>query len=373
MTLIPFPRLAPAAGLAMLLAGCTSLAPPPATPDPALPAHFDAAPSEPAGPAVGDDWQAFFTDARLQARIRQALAFNRDLRGAMLQVAEARAAYGIRRGEPLPAVGLGAGGMRERVPADLSLTRHTSYGTQYQAGLGIASWELDFWGRMASLEEAALQQYFASVEVRQAATLSLIAQVAQTHLLLQELDERLRLARRTVASRAESRRIVARRVEVGAASRLSLTQVDTLLNQAEVLAAQLEQARAQQAHAMRLLTGETEPAASDTPEAPLQLGSAPRAGLPSELLLRRPDLLAAAGLSKARVLVVSLDDRASANRLVAYARQMRPDLHIVARARDREHVFELYKAGANDIVREMFDSSLRAGRYVLENVGLSEF
>lgn len=293
MTLIPFPRLAPAAGLAMLLAGCTSPAPPPATPDPALPAHFDAAPSEPAGPAVGDDWQAFFTDARLQARIRQALAFNRDLRGAMLQVAEARAAYGIRRGEPLPAVGLGAGGMRERVPADLSLTRHTSYGTQYQAGLGIASWELDFWGRMASLEEAALQQYFASVEVRQAATLSLIAQVAQTHLLLQELDERLRLARRTVASRAESRRIVARRVEVGAASRLSLTQVDTLLNQAEVLAAQLEQARAQQAHAMRLLTGETEPAASDTPEAPLQLGSAPRAGLPSELLLRRPDLLAA--------------------------------------------------------------------------------
>ena len=92
MTLIPFPRLAPAAGLAMLLAGCTSLAPPPATPDPALPAHFDAAPSEPAGPAVGDDWQAFFTDARLQARIRQALAFNRDLRGAMLPAAEARAA-----------------------------------------------------------------------------------------------------------------------------------------------------------------------------------------------------------------------------------------------------------------------------------------
>ncbi|MFT3688760.1 monovalent cation:proton antiporter-2 (CPA2) family protein [Paenirhodobacter sp.] len=87
----------------------------------------------------------------------------------------------------------------------------------------------------------------------------------------------------------------------------------------------------------------------------------------------RPDLLAAAGLAKARVLVVSLDDRASANRLVAYARKMRPDLHIIARAKDREHVFELYKAGANDIVREMFDSSLRAGRYVLENVGLSEF
>lgn len=87
----------------------------------------------------------------------------------------------------------------------------------------------------------------------------------------------------------------------------------------------------------------------------------------------RPDLLAAAGLEKARVLVVCLDDRASTNRLVAYARRMRPDIHIIARARDRFHVYELYSAGANDIIREMFDGSLRAARYVLENVGLSEF
>lgn len=87
----------------------------------------------------------------------------------------------------------------------------------------------------------------------------------------------------------------------------------------------------------------------------------------------RPDLLAAAGLANARVLVVCLDDKSAANRLVAYARRIRPDLHIIARARDRIHVFELYQAGANDIVREMFDSSLRAARYVLENVGLSEF
>lgn len=87
----------------------------------------------------------------------------------------------------------------------------------------------------------------------------------------------------------------------------------------------------------------------------------------------RPDLLAAAGIEKAQVLVVCLDDKASTTRLVAYARRLRPDLHIIARARDRVHVFELYRAGANDIVREMFDSSVRAGRYVLENVGLSEF
>jgi monovalent cation:H+ antiporter-2, CPA2 family len=87
----------------------------------------------------------------------------------------------------------------------------------------------------------------------------------------------------------------------------------------------------------------------------------------------RPELLHAAGIETAKVLVVALDDRAAANKLVAYARGVRPDLHIVARARDRVHVYELYQAGANDITRELFDSSLRAGRYVLENVGLSDY
>ncbi|MGB3147333.1 MAG: monovalent cation:proton antiporter-2 (CPA2) family protein [Paracoccaceae bacterium] len=87
----------------------------------------------------------------------------------------------------------------------------------------------------------------------------------------------------------------------------------------------------------------------------------------------RPDLLKAAGIDTARVLVICFDDRKKAIQLVEYARRIRPDLHIVARARDREHVFELYRAGANDIVREFFDSSLRVARYVLENMGLSEY
>ncbi len=87
----------------------------------------------------------------------------------------------------------------------------------------------------------------------------------------------------------------------------------------------------------------------------------------------RPDLLNAAGLADAKVLVVALDGKDHTNRVVAYARKQRPDLHIIARARDRVHVYELYAHGANDIVREMFDSSLRAGRYALENLGLSEF
>lgn len=87
----------------------------------------------------------------------------------------------------------------------------------------------------------------------------------------------------------------------------------------------------------------------------------------------RPDLLNAAGLEDAKVLVVAVDDREASNKLVRYARKARPDLHIIARARDRVHVHELYDAGADDIVREMFDSSLRAGRYALENLGLTDF
>jgi len=87
----------------------------------------------------------------------------------------------------------------------------------------------------------------------------------------------------------------------------------------------------------------------------------------------RPELLEAAGLREAEVLVVAVDDRVNANKIVVYARQQRPDLHIVARARDRVHVYELYQAGANDIVRETFDSSVRAGRYVLENMGFTEY
>ncbi|MCL3883524.1 monovalent cation:proton antiporter-2 (CPA2) family protein [Marivita sp. GX14005] len=87
----------------------------------------------------------------------------------------------------------------------------------------------------------------------------------------------------------------------------------------------------------------------------------------------RPDLLHAAGIENARVLMVALDDPDAAERLVHYARRIRPDIHIVARARDRTHTYRLYQAGANDIVREVFDSSLRAGRYVLENIGLSEY
>ncbi len=87
----------------------------------------------------------------------------------------------------------------------------------------------------------------------------------------------------------------------------------------------------------------------------------------------RPDVLIAAGLKDADILVIAIDGPEAAVKLTQFARKARPDIHIIARAKDRMHVYELYQAGANDIVRENFDSSLRAGRYALENLGLTEY
>ncbi|MDD2926001.1 efflux transporter outer membrane subunit, partial [Rhodoferax sp.] len=159
---------------------------------------------------------------------------------------------------------------------------------------GFSSWEIDFWGRVSHLNEAALQTYLATQAAQQAVTVGLIAQVANSYLALRELDERLTLAQRTLTSRAESLRIFQRRVALGATSRLELTQVELLWQQANTLVAQLEQARATQRHALHLLAG----TAVDWPMATqgldhLTLSRDLAPGLPSELLVRRPDIVAA--------------------------------------------------------------------------------
>ncbi|MBP6578973.1 MAG: efflux transporter outer membrane subunit, partial [Acidovorax sp.] len=150
-----------------------------------------------------------------------------------------------------------------------------------------------FWGRVRSLNDAALQNYLASDAARRAVTLGLIAQVAQSELALRELEERLLLAHQAIASRKESLRIFQRRVDVGSASRLNLTQVQTLLSQAEALGAQLEQARAQQANALALLVGApVGPTPATVRLDTLQMPPL-RVGLPSDLLAQRPDIMAA--------------------------------------------------------------------------------
>lgn len=291
-------------GLSLWVAGCAPTLAPPAYPALAVPAAY----ADPAGPPVHPAdpaavptaahnlaWRDFFGDDPTLVRLlEQALAHNRDLRSALLRVEEARAAYGIQRSDRLPTLAASLAATRAGVPGDLNLTGRPVVGTQWQAGVGFAAWEIDFWGHLASLNEAALQSYLATDAARRAATLGLVAQVANAYLGLRELDERLALARRTLDSRAESLRIFRRRTELGATSRFELTQVELLWQQAAALVAQLEQARATQRHALTLLVGTD----FDWPPMAQRLQDLPFArplasGLPSELLVQRPDIVAA--------------------------------------------------------------------------------
>jgi multidrug efflux system outer membrane protein len=285
------------------LSACAVVAPPDASQVPSLPPQFPMAevPSTPATPELAMvAWRDYFSDPAAQALIEQALAHNRDLKTAVLRVEEARAAYAIARTERLPAIGLQASGQRARIPADLSGVGRSVTGNQFQFAVGLSSWELDFWGAVRSRNEAALQTYLATDAARRAATLALIVQVADSHLGLRETDERLALAQQTVATREESLRITRRRVAVGASSRLNETEVQTLRTQAQALAAQLAQGRDLQAHALSVLVGAPlNLPATDAPLNPDAAAHQPHTGLPSELLLSRPDIMAAEHLLRA--------------------------------------------------------------------------
>ncbi len=188
---------------------------------------------------------------------------------------------------------LGASDTRGRTPADLRLPGTPAVGEQYQVSLGIAAYELDFWGRVASLKQAALAQYLATEEARNTLAIAVVAAVADTDLLERELDERIALARQTVASREEALRIAQRRFELGATSELIPRQVETLLTAARSELAALERQRAQNHAALVLLVGDNP---DSLPSARLDdngvMTDLP-AGLPAELLNRRPDIRAA--------------------------------------------------------------------------------
>jgi multidrug efflux system outer membrane protein len=197
-------------------------------------------------------------------------------------------------------IGLQAGFDRSRTPADLSFTGRPLLASQYQVALGLSSWEADFWGRVRSLKDAALENYLATDESRRAVMIGLITQVANLDINLREIDERIILAQKTIVSRTESLRIFTRRVEVGATSKLELTQVQTLLSQAQALGAQLKQTRASQLNALTLLIGTS--LVLQTQQGNLGQSFQMKelqAGLPSELLISRPDIIAAEHLLKA--------------------------------------------------------------------------
>ncbi len=242
--------------------------------------------------AAAMGWRDYFSDPRLCALIAQALDNNRDLRAAVLHVAEARAAYRIQRSVQWPNIGADAIGIRTLVPAG-TLSSESLLLSEYEVGLSELSWEIDFWGRVRSLKNAALENYLATDAARRAATVSLVAQVANSYLTLRELDERLMLARKTVASREESFRIFTRRVQVGSTSQLDLTQVETLLTQAQGLSVQLEQERAAQAHALTLLVGAPVDWVAQSGFDDQSMLTELAAGVPSDLLQNRPDIVAA--------------------------------------------------------------------------------
>ncbi|WP_150561295.1 efflux transporter outer membrane subunit [Pandoraea bronchicola] len=292
---------ATAALVTTLLSGCLSMAPTyerPAAPvaDVWTPDVSTSAATAVAQPASALDWREYFADPQLRTLIDTALANNRDLRVALARVEQARAMYGIQRADLFPSLGVGASETRQRVPADLSLIGIPYISSQYQVGLGLSTWELDFWGRIRNLKDAALDDYLASDASRRALELSLISQVAQTWLSLRELDERIALAQQTVDSRAESLRIFTRREQVGSTSKLDLTEVTTLWQQARALVTQLQQQRATQAHALQVLVGapiDASPQALDRKVDDARLMRDLEPGLPSSLLEDRPDIIAA--------------------------------------------------------------------------------
>lgn len=276
-----------------MLAGC-SLAPRYERPAAPIAAVYPAQAGQAADNAVATGWRDFFPDQRLQALIATALGNNRDLRIAALRIEEARAQYNIQSADLLPNLNATASGSRVRTPENLRSGNTPGVGSTYQVGLSLASFELDFFGRVRSLNNAALAQYLATEDAAQAARISLVAEVAKAYLAERAFDEQYGLARKTLESRETAYRLAKQRYEVGASSALDLRQNETLVQSARASLATLTRQRAQASNALTLLVGTpsvTLPAAPSLSEQAI-VTDIP-AGLPSDLLTRRPDIRAA--------------------------------------------------------------------------------
>lgn len=287
-------------GFAVLLGGCM-LAPTyvrPAAPVPsAWPqgAAYQEAGAPPGDPAAADlPWRRFFGDERLQQVIEMALAGNRDLRVAALTIEKARALYQVRRADLFPAIGVDASGSRQRLPASVSSSGERMTAEQYAVNLGFASYELDFFGRVRSLKRQALEQYLATEQARSSAQISLVAEVAGAYLGLAADRAHLRLAQDTLAAQQASYDLIQRRQAAGTSSELDLRQAQTRVSAAQVDIAAYTGLVARDQNALNLLVGAVVPTellpADLEAVAPLQEVGA---GLPSAVLLRRPDILRA--------------------------------------------------------------------------------
>ncbi|MDG9926168.1 MULTISPECIES: AdeC/AdeK/OprM family multidrug efflux complex outer membrane factor [unclassified Pseudomonas] len=251
-----------------------------------------AAQTDVAAAALG--WREFFRDPALQQLVEAALANNRDLRIAALNVDAYRAQHRIQRSELFPSISAAGSGTRQRLPGDLSSSGEATTSGQYSATVGTSAWEIDFFGRLRSLDEQALELYFASEEAQRSTQISLVASVANAYLTLQADQQLLQLTRDTLETYRKSYALTERSFNVGVADALSLSQARTSVQSAEASLAQYSRLVAQDRNALALLLGGGVPA--DLPQGEVLnadlLAEVP-AGLPSELLQRRPDLLQA--------------------------------------------------------------------------------
>ena len=290
----------PLRGLVVALAasalGACSMIPVFERPAAPVPAAFpQAAPTEASAVAPLADtiaWRDYFADERLRNVIALALDNNRDLRVAALNIERARAQYGIQRADLLPSIAVSGGQSAQRVPGDLSMSGDSTVNRQYSADLGFASYELDFFGRVRSLEEQALQTYLGTEEARRSAQISLVAEVANAWLRLAADRERLALARGTFDTRQKSFELTRRSLELGAVSALDLRQAETLMQTARADAARYAALVAQDENALALIVGAGVPAEllPEALSARLAAVTELPAGVPSEVLARRPDV-----------------------------------------------------------------------------------
>lgn len=292
--------------IGVILGGCT-LAPQYSRPDAPIPAGWPTGEAyKETKAAVGTPtalelkWQKFLTDAKLQQIIGMALNNNRDLRLAALNVERARSLYGIQRAELLPTVNAVGSESKQRSSSDLVRSGEPRTTEQYSVNLGVTSWEIDFFGRIRSLKDAALQEYLATEQGCLSAQISLMSAVANTYLSLAADLEILKLAKSTFDTQQAAYDLIKRRYEIGLASELDLRRAQTQVDTARGDVARYTQLAAQGENALNLLVGS--PIPKDLLPIDLSSVSPPKdifPGISSEVLLRRPDVLQAENLLKA--------------------------------------------------------------------------
>ncbi|WP_293765005.1 AdeC/AdeK/OprM family multidrug efflux complex outer membrane factor [uncultured Aquitalea sp.] len=291
------------------------------------------------GKAAADiGWEAFFVDDKMRRLIRLALENNRDLRVAALNIESARAQYQIQRASLFPSVNASVSGSSQRVSGAANGTGQASISHSYSAGLGFSAYELDLFGRLSSLKSQALENYFSLEETRRGTQITLVAEVANAWLTLLADSERLQVSRATLSSQQETLALTQRKLDIGAATALDVSEAETLVQSARAEAASYTAQVAQDENALALLLGGPLPAdlqKGATLEGQARLADVP-SGLPSDLLERRPDILAAEHSLKA----------ANANIGAARARFF-PSISLTASAGSAsKDLTELFKAGS---------------------------